>query len=274
MPELPEVETARRGLSLFLEGCRLHEVDLRRPDLRVPLPMEMPQLLAGRRLEKIGRRAKYLLFRFEGGVVVLAHLGMSGRMVVHEDEVGPEKHDHVLWRFEGGRTMVFTDPRRFGLMVMTDDEGLKSHSLLAHLGPEPLEEEFTPAYLSEALQRRRGPVKLALMDQELVVGVGNIYASEGLFRAGIHPAKPANRISRERAARLHAAIRQVLLEAIESGGSTLRDHVQSTGNPGYLQHRFQVYSRAGMHCFSCKKSKVRQIQQGGRSTYFCPACQR
>lgn len=272
MPELPEVETVRRGLDAALKGRTVAHVQLMRPDLRRPFPEGFAARLAGRRIQGVERRAKYLLFRLEGGMVLLAHLGMSGCFSVrHEPPEKPGRHDHVLFIFTDGGALVFTDPRRFGLMDLLTVQALARHPLLAHLGPEPLEKPFSAAYLKAQLVRRSGPVKTALMDQRLVVGVGNIYASEALFAAGIDPRLPACEAAAS-AGKLAAAIRAVLRAAIASGGSSLRDFLQADGRPGYFQHRFRVYGREGNPCFSCG-STILSLRQAGRSTFCCPVCQ-
>ena len=273
MPELPEVETVRRGLAQELPGRMISGVTLRRADLRTPFPKNFANLLAGKRIQAIHRRAKYLQVELEGGQVLVIHLGMSGKLVMQtKAPKSYAKHDHVVFDFDDGRQLIFNDARRFGLMDLATTTTLDSHPLFAHLGFEPLSPDFTAKALHERLSRRQSPVKVAIMDQELVVGVGNIYASEALHQAGIHPARKAATINMEEAVRLHMAIQKVLLAAIESGGSTLRDYVRSSGDAGYFQHHFQVYDREGEPCFACK-SPIENLRQAGRSTYFCASCQ-
>lgn len=273
MPELPEVETVRLGLGPHLEGRRITQITLNRADLRVPFPQGLVQSLQGQVVRSIARRAKYLLFQMSNDAVLIAHLGMSGTMVlVPQAGYVPRTHDHVLIDFNHELRLVFNDPRRFGLIVLGEASGLAQHPLLAHLGPEPLGDDFNASYLKQALGRRQSSIKQAIMDQAVVVGVGNIYASEALFRAKIHPQIPALNVKNPLFA-LVEAIKQVLLEAIDSGGSTLRDYVRSTGDAGYFQHQFAVYGRDGAPCISCK-SPIQRLVQGGRATYFCNNCQK
>lgn len=273
MPELPEVETTRRGLLKGIKGQRIDEVELRRRTLRFPLPDDLEERLAGRTIQDIRRRAKYLLFDLDNGESILAHLGMSGSFrVIPAVGYIPKKHDHVVWHMANAMLCVFHDPRRFGLMdvIPKGEEG--AHILLASLGPEPLSEDFTPKYLEEKLTRRKGPVKPTLMDQKLVVGVGNIYASESLFLARIHPETPSH-IAAKKSPLLIESIRAVLKDAITSGGSTLRDFIGADGEGGYFQHRFNVYERDGQPCLVCRAT-IKSAVHAGRSTYWCPQCQR
>lgn len=273
MPELPEVETVRAGLEAALGGKTIQKVKLARANLRTPFPTRFAEALAGRNIGEIARRAKYLLIRLDDGLVLMAHLGMSGRFVVLEEP--PKalgKHEHVLFTFTDGTALVFNDARRFGLMDLAREDELSTHPLLAALGPEPLGKAFTPAYLADQLKRRGTPVKVALMDQAVVVGVGNIYASEALFEAGLDPRIPAKTAAGQAGA-IIKAIRKVLKSAIETGGSSLRDFLHVGGETGYFQHSFKVYGREGKPCFTCS-SEVKRIVQGGRSTFFCPACQK
>ena len=280
MPELPEVETVRRGLAPHLVGRRIVRVDQRRPDLRWPMPPDLVQVLTGALVTNLRRRSKYILADLDRGASLLLHLGMSGRVRIEGEALGQfhhdasilPRHDHLVLTTEDGTTITLNDARRFGAVDLVREGG---HPLLASLGPEPLDDDFTPARLAAALAGRRTPVKAALLDQRIVAGLGNIYVCEALFRAGIHPARPAGRIGTDRIARLHAAIREVLLAAIEAGGSSLRDHRQASGELGYFQHSFRVYGREGQPCLrmGCGGT-VRRIAQGGRSTWYCPACQR
>ncbi len=273
MPELPEVETVRRGLEPRLLGQRVARVETMRANLRRAFPPDLAQALDGAKILSVGRRAKYLLLGTDRGRTALVHLGMSGKLLLRPDR--PEildKHDHLLLTLEDGRVLVFNDARRFGLWALAETAELAAHPLLRHLGPEPLSDDFTVDSLFSALQKRGGPVKPALMDQKLVVGVGNIYASEALFRAHIHPETPANSLKKNQLSLLVASIRAVLEAAIASGGSTLRDYVRSDGDVGYFQHNFAVYGRAGQPCQVCA-TPIDQITQAGRSSFFCSICQ-
>mgnify|MGYP000998519988 FL=1 len=273
MPELPEVEVCRRGLQPEVEGQTILGATVRAPRLRLPLSATLGETLAGQRVTAVRRRGKYLLLDCRGGVedgCLIIHLGMSGnlRFVAPETPVG--KHDHVDLLF-ARQVLRFSDPRRFGL-VLWQAADAPPHPLLAVLGLEPLGDEFTAAWLWTATRRRAGPIKPLLMDSHLVVGIGNIYASESLFRAGISPLRAANRISGERYERLVPAIRQTLSDAIAAGGSSIRDYVHSDGGAGCFQVDCAVYDRAGAPCRRCG-GVVRQIRQGGRSTYYCASCQ-
>jgi formamidopyrimidine-DNA glycosylase len=278
MPELPEVETVRRGLIPVLEGRRLIRVVARRPDLRLPLPENLGQCLVGRRVMRLDRRGKYLLWHVDGNVVLIVHLGMSGRMRIFEGPPPPEElHDHVIFSTEDEVTIRFCDPRRFGLILLSETSVLASHRLLASMGPEPLDEAFNGPFLARQLAGRKSPIKTALMDQRLVAGLGNIYVCEALFRSAISPLRRSGSIGAVRAERLVAAIKTVLLDAIAAGGSTLRDHRRPDGELGYFQHRFDVYDREGKPCSECPDGTcpgVRRIVQGGRSTFYCSKWQR
>lgn len=274
MPELPEVETVRTGLEMALKGAVITSVELRRKDLRTPFPANFTKTLAGRTIKKIDRRAKYLLFFLDYDDVLIAHLGMSGRFIIPAIAAGTgaNKHDHVIFTLKDGRTLIYNDPRRFGLMTLGKKTTLNDHKLLAHLGPEPLEKIFSPEYLKTELLKRKGPIKSAIMDQSLVVGVGNIYASEALFLAKVHPIAPAYKAAKHSAI-LVKTIQKVLSDAIASGGSSLRDFLHVSGEAGYFQHQFNVYARAGKPCFRCH-IPLRSIAISGRSTFFCPNCQK
>lgn len=272
MPELPEVETVRRGLAKVWEGRRFERVTCYRPDLRKPFPEGFAQILSGRRVLRMDRRAKYLLVHLSDDWVLIIHLGMSGRMVIAPEEaaqtVGP--HDHVVFITDQGVRVTFTDPRRFGLMTLAQAGTLNQHPLLADIGPEPFDPAFDAACLAQALAKRAAPIKSVLLDQKTVAGLGNIYVCESLFRSGIHPEKPANVIPLAKIKILHGAIQQVLTEAIAAGGSTLRDHMQPDGELGYFQHSFAVYGREGEACPGCDcHKKIERIVQSGRSTFFC-----
>lgn len=273
MPELPEVETTRRGLMRAINGQVISEVEVRRRDLRTPLPADFEERITGCTITGLRRRAKYLLVDLDSNDVVLAHLGMSGSFrVLKKGEIyEPKKHDHVIWTMDDGKLAVFHDPRRFGLMDVFSKKAEKTHPLLVHLGPEPLSPEFDEEYLKTQLLRRSGPIKPVLMDQKLVVGVGNIYASESLFRAGVNPQISARKAANS-APKIVAAIKETLNDALHSGGSTLRDYVGADGAGGYFQHRFLVYEREDCPCSVCKGS-IKMSPQAGRSTYWCDTCQ-
>jgi formamidopyrimidine-DNA glycosylase len=275
MPELPEVETIRRGLAARLEGRRLARVEARRPDLRIPLPADFARRLEGRRVETVGRRAKYLLLRMEDDTTLIAHLGMSGRLVILPPGNGVplDVHDHVILESEDGDEVRFNDARRFGLMTLAAAGELDAHPLLASLGPEPLGNDFNGPALAAALAGKRTPIKAALLDQRIVAGIGNIYACEALHRAGISPRRLACTVQGARAERLMGAVRDILREAIDAGGSSLRDYVQASGELGYFQHSWAVYGREGEPCPGCGRP-VRRLAQSGRSTFHCTACQR
>ena len=283
MPELPEVETVRRGLVPVMEGRVIAAADVRRPDLRWPFPDHMAERLTGARIERLRRRSKYLLADLDTGETLIIHLGMSGRILISGDQVGafhhthpaPEKHDHVVFDIEGGVRVTFNDARRFGAMDLTQTDAVEAHWLLATLGPEPLGNQFDEEYLVARFLGRMTPVKAALLDQRVVAGLGNIYVCEALHRAGISPKRKAGRISEPRVRTLVPAIREVLSDAIEAGGSSLRDYRQADGELGYFQHSFRVYGREGEPCTSPGGSgTVVRIVQSGRSTFYCPACQR
>lgn len=270
MPELPEVETTRRGLLPRLAGRTLERVVVRDPRLRWPVPPDLAARLAGRTLSDLRRRGKYLLFDF-GGVTQIVHLGMSGSLRFVDAGEAAARHDHVDWQFDGGVTLRLRDPRRFGAVLWTDDAA--RHPLLAHLGPEPLTDAFDADYLHAQCRRRSAAIKQVIMDATVVVGVGNIYASESLFHAGIRPGTAARRLGRPACARLVDAIRRVLGAAIAAGGSSLRDYVATDGELGYFQLQTRVYDRAGQPCKACG-TVVRRIVQGQRASFYCPRCQR
>ncbi len=281
MPELPEVETVRRGLAARMTGRRILAVEQRAPALRLPFPENLAARLAGRRVRGLRRRAKYILVDLDDGWTMLLHLGMSGRIVMTGAAVdggaaaAPGRHDHLVLDLEGGLRVTFNDARRFGIVALARADALADHPLLAHLGPEPLEPGFDGALLAARLAGRRTTVKAALLDQRRIAGVGNIYASEALFRARLSPRRRASSIRGARAERLAAALRAVLAEAVEAGGSSLRDYVDASGELGYFQHRFAVYDREGAPCPRCGEgAPIRRIVQGARATFFCPRCQR
>ena len=275
MPELPEVETVCRGLRAAIGGRVIARVHQRRPDLRQPFPRGFVKRLTGRRVEAIDRRGKYLLIRLDDGMVLIVHLGMSGRMVVGARRNRFEAHDHVVFETADGPDVVFNDPRRFGLMDLVAADRLDRHKLLRGMGPEPLDVAFTPAVLGAALAGRKTAIKAALLDQRIVAGLGNIYVCEALFRAGVSPRRRAGTVGPGQMARLVPAIKDVLADAIAAGGSSLKDYVQADGELGYFQHRFAVYDREGKPCPRCAcGGGVKRIVQGGRSTFFCPNRQR
>ncbi len=275
MPELPEVETVVRGLRPRLEGRVLAQVDVRRGDLRIPFPPGFADALRGRRVLRLARRAKYILATLDNGVVLIAHLGMSGRMLIGDAATmaAPGAHDHVRLITDDGSVVTYNDARRFGLMTLTTEKDQDSHPLLAGLGPEPLGNAFHVDSLNAALKGKKTPIKAALLDQTVVAGLGNIYVCEALFRAGISPKRLARTVPGARAEKLVPAIRDVLNAAIAAGGSTLRDYVQASGELGYFQHNFTVYGQEGQACAGCG-GVVKRIVQSGRSTFFCPKCQK
>jgi formamidopyrimidine-DNA glycosylase len=270
MPELPEVETTRLGLLPRLQGRTLERIVVRNPRLRWPVPDDLASHLAGLTLNSLSRRGKYLLFDF-GTATQIVHLGMSGSLRFAGAGEPAALHDHVDWLFDDGTTLRLRDPRRFGAVLWTDD--VARHPLLAHLGPEPLTPAFDAATLHAQCQRRSAAIKQVIMDAQVVVGVGNIYASESLFHAGIRPATAARRLSRPACARLAAAIKQVLTAAIAAGGSSLRDYVATDGELGYFQLQTRVYDREGLPCKVCA-TPIRRIVQGQRASFYCPGCQR
>ena len=290
MPELPEVETVRRGLAPVMEDATIVAVEQRRPDLRFPFPHDFAARLQGRRIVSVGRRAKFLVIHLDTDPVLIAHLGMSGSFRIHDgtsEEMPGDfhhersklaAHDHVVLHLErDGRThrVVYNDPRRFGFMVFAKAGSLDAHPFLASLGIEPTGNALNGAVLAALLAGRRAPLKAALLDQKLIAGLGNIYVCEALWRAGLSPKRPAGTVSRQRTARLADAIRAVIADAIAAGGSTLRDHQLTDGSLGYFQHSFSVYDREGEACRreGCAGT-VKRVLQSGRSTFYCSACQR
>lgn len=288
MPELPEVETVRRGLAPAMEGKRFDKVEVRRGDLRWPLPRGFAQKLHGKLVEGLGRRAKYLLADLSSGDVLLMHLGMSGSFRVgknstpgtyYHERSKSTAHDHIVFHMSNGMTVTFNDPRRFGSMKLVPRARLEQEPLLRALGPEPLGNEFDAAMLAKACAGKKTSLKAALSDQRVVAGLGNIYVCEALFRARLSPKRQASTIAdrkgrpNERAERLVEAIKAVLTDAIEAGGSSLRDHRRADGSLGDFQHNFRVYDREGEQCPGCK-GKIKRIVQVGRSTFYCPSCQK
>jgi formamidopyrimidine-DNA glycosylase len=270
MPEPPEVETTRRGLEPLIVGRTIMACDVRERRLRWPVESTISRRLEGRRVHAVERRAKYLLFRLDDSTLIF-HLGMSGSLRFLPLPETPLKHDHLDIRLLGGGLVRYNDPRRFGSIHLTADP--ESHPLLRHLGCEPLGPDFDAAYLRRRLNGRKAPIKSMLMDSSVVAGIGNIYANEALFLAGIHPMRAAGRISATRLAKLVDGVRAVLGSAIDSGGTTLRDFVGSDGRPGYFRQSLEVYERSGEACSRCTKP-IKRIVLGQRATYYCPACQR
>ncbi|PVA07610.1 bifunctional DNA-formamidopyrimidine glycosylase/DNA-(apurinic or apyrimidinic site) lyase [Thalassorhabdomicrobium marinisediminis] len=283
MPELPEVETVRRGLAPSLEGQVIARAEVNRPDLRWPFPERMADRLTCARVLALRRRSKYLLADLSTGETLIIHLGMSGRMTVsgdplgqfHHDHPAPAKHDHVVLHMENGARVTFNDARRFGAMDLAPTDQLDAHWLIKPIGPEPLGNAFNEDYLVGALATRNTPIKAALLDQRIVAGLGNIYVCEALYRARINPKRKARSLSKARVASLVPIVREVLSEAIAAGGSSLRDYRQADGELGYFQHGFQVYDREGAPCRTegCTGT-IARIPQSGRSTFYCPKCQR
>jgi formamidopyrimidine-DNA glycosylase len=291
MPELPEVETVRRGLEPVLVGNAFVRVEQRRPDLRFPLPKDFGMRLSGRTVEALDRRAKYLLARLDDGEVLVMHLGMTGRFSIDANGAQPgkvaraqkpaPKHEHIVFHLGDGTAIRYSDVRRFGLMDLVRAESLEEHALFKGLGVEPLSEAFTPEWLAARLKGKATSIKAALIDQKLIAGIGNIYACEALYRAGISPVRLAGTFATKsgkptkKTEALVAAIKAVLEDAIRAGGSSLRDYAQADGSLGRFQHRFKTYGREGKPCArkGCGGT-VRRIVQGGRSTFYCPTCQR
>ena len=271
MPELPEVETTVRGLAAVLEGRRIASIELRRADLRRPFPVDLRQRLTGARVTGLGRRAKYGLIDTDRGDTFVFHLGMSGSWRV--DPAATGRHDHVLIETDEGRRLSLNDPRRFGSIDLVPTAELERLPPFSAMGPEPLGEGFDGEYLDAALAGRQAPIKAMLLDQRIVAGLGNIYVCEALHLARIAPGRAAGRISRPRLDRLAAAVKAVLLDAIDAGGSTLRDYAQPNGELGYFSAKWRVYGREGRPCPECGAT-IRRRTESGRSTFYCPACQR
>ena len=271
MPELPEVETTVRGLARYLDGTRLTRVELRRADLRRPFPVDLVQVLTGATVTGMGRRAKYGLVHTDRGQTMVFHLGMSGRWRIEPEELGP--HDHMILETASGHVLALCDPRRFGSVDLVATDSLQQWPQFAAMGPEPLGDALTAHHLKAALAGRSAAIKLMLLDQRIVAGLGNIYVCEALFRAGIAPAKAAGSVSGAALERLVPAIKAVIAEAIEAGGSTLRDYAQPDGQLGYFSKQFDVYDRTGQPCTRCG-GEVARFPQGGRSTWHCPKCQK
>lgn len=271
MPELPEVETTVRGLARYLDGARLIRVEPRRANLRRPFPVDLVQSLTGATVTGLGRRAKYGLIHTDRGQTMVFHLGMSGRWRIDPEDIG--LHDHLVLETASGHVLALNDPRRFGSVDLVDEGALAQWPTFAAMGPEPLGDELTAGHLKAALVGRGAAIKLMLLDQRIVAGLGNIYVCEALFRAGIDPRKAAGQVSGPALARLVPAIKAVIAEAIEAGGSTLRDYAQPDGQLGYFSKQFDVYDRTGEPCTRCK-APVQRFAQGGRSTWHCAKCQK
>jgi len=276
MPELPEVETVKRGLSPFLAGRKIVSVEKARPDLRWPIPRSLEYVLTGTRVLKLERRGKYILWYTQDGMVMILHLGMSGRVLITKDlPKAKNAHDHLIFETEDGFFIRYNDPRRFGFIDIVPLKNLAEYRSLAALGPEPLSNEFNASALRHKINKKQSPIKSVLLDQTIIAGLGNIYVCEALHRSGISPRRKAKNISENKIDSLVIAIRVVLQDAINAGGSTLKDHLQTTGEMGYFQHQFRVYSREGEECMkkSCS-GIIKRIIQSGRSTFFCGKCQR
>ncbi|MFN7179628.1 bifunctional DNA-formamidopyrimidine glycosylase/DNA-(apurinic or apyrimidinic site) lyase [Hyphomonas sp.] len=281
MPELPEVETVRRGLAPVMEGRRILRVEQRRADLRFPLPERFPQRLKGARIDRLARQAKFLAAHLSTGEVLVMHLGMTGRFTIsgqmkgafHHETGAAESHDHVVFHMEGGETVTYNDPRRFGFMELWPAAEFGAYPRLTQMGPEPLSNHFSADYLGKALAGKAAPIKAALLDQKVVAGLGNIYVCEALYRAGISPKRLSKTIPGQRALRLAPAINAVIAEAIEAGGSSISDFANAEGELGYFQHRFDVYDREGEPCKRCGAT-VKRIVQSGRSSFYCGGCQK
>ena len=273
MPELPEVEVLRRTLEPHLVGDRIDGLEVRERRLREPVAPRLGSRVGGRRVESLGRRAKYLLVNLEGGVTLVVHLGMSGRLTLRRPEDAAEKHEHLVFRLASGRDLRFRDPRRFGLVFAVATAKLEADRHFRHLGLEPLGEDFSGHRLEQLARGRRAPVKSFLMDARIVVGVGNIYASESLYRAGVHPLRSVGRVAQQRWRRIGDSVVAVLGEAIAQGGTTLNDFSDGLGESGYFQVSLDVYGREGLPCPRCE-SAVRRIRQLGRSSFYCVRCQR
>ena len=273
MPELPEVEVVCRGLAPMLKDSCIQQVEVMQPQLRYPLPIEMASLLPRQTIKTVKRRAKYILFCFDSDLVLIWHLGMTGQFHLLDSSSPKALHEHVRINFTSGKSLCYRDARRFGYAGITNVGKLLEHPWFARLGPEPLSDDFTANTLYSLSRGRKTPIKTVLMNNEVVVGVGNIYASESLFRCGIHPARAAGRVSLKRVSALVDAIKMVLAEAIEAGGSTISDFIKADGKPGYFAHQFRVYGREGEECYRCGKS-IKRMVQSGRSSFYCSGCQR
>ena len=281
MPELPEVETVRRGLTPAMQGQRIDRLEVNRPDLRFPFPDLFRTRVEGATITHMGRRAKFLVTELSTGEALIMHLGMSGRFTVNEaptadfhiDPGTNPAHDHVVFHMQGGATVTYNDPRRFGFMELWPLDDLDAYPRIKHLGPEPLSNHFNAAYLDDQLKGKATPIKSALLDQAVIAGLGNIYVCEALFRSGISPRRKAQSVVGKRSARLAPAINEVIAEAIEAGGSSISDFASASGELGYFQKHFSVYDREGQPCDTCE-TPIKRLVQSGRSSFFCGQCQR
>ena len=283
MPELPEVETVLRGISPILEGNQIDYAQVNRPDLRRPFPNNLAKRLKNRKINFLHRRSKYILIDLSGGETLIMHLGMSGRIIISQKVAGTfhhntnhsQKHDHFVLHLKDNHQLTFNDPRRFGVIDLLRTENLELSGMLSQIGPEPLSNSFNEAYFVSTLRLKKTNIKSALLDQRVVAGLGNIYVCEALFRAGISPKRQALRISNKKLSSLVPIIKEILLEAISSGGSSLRDFRNASGDLGYFQHSFDVYGREDQDCYNTEcDSKIKRITQAGRSSFYCSNCQR
>lgn len=283
MPELPEVETVLRGISPILEGNQIDYAEVNRPDLRRPFPNNLAKRLKNRKINFLHRRSKYILIDLSGGETLIMHLGMSGRIMISQKVAGTfhhntnhsQKHDHFVLHLKDNHQLTFNDPRRFGVIDLLRTENLELSGMLSQIGPEPLSNSFNEAYFVSTLRLKKTNIKSALLDQRVVAGLGNIYVCEALFRAGISPKRQALRISHKKLSSLVPIIKEILLEAISSGGSSLRDFRNASGDLGYFQHSFDVYGREDQDCYNTEcDSKIKRITQAGRSSFYCSNCQR
>ena len=283
MPELPEVETVLRGISPILQGNQIDYAQVNRPDLRRPFPNNLAKRLKNRKINFLHRRSKYILIDLSGGETLIMHLGMSGRIIISQKVAGTfhhntnhsQKHDHFVLHLKDNHQLTFNDPRRFGVIDLLRTENLELSSMLSQIGPEPLSNSFNEAYFVSTLRVKKTNIKSALLDQRVVAGLGNIYVCEALFRAGISPKRQALRISHKKLSSLVPIIKEILLEAISSGGSSLRDFRNASGDLGYFQHSFDVYGREDQDCYNTEcDSKIKRITQAGRSSFYCSNCQR
>lgn len=270
MPELPEVETTKRGIAPHIEGQKISRLTVRDSRLRWPIPEELPEQVQDQTILKVSRRGKYLVIQLDQGSLLI-HLGMSGNLRILFDDPTPNKHDHFDIEFHNGTRLRYHDPRRFGALLYTEAD-VAAHELISHLGPEPLSEAFSADYLYQISRKRKTKIKTLIMDARVVVGAGNIYANEALFLSGIYPHKQAGKISRVACERLVAAIKQVLSQAIEQGGTTLKDFVGGDGKPGYFAQSLNVYGRAGLPCLKCQ-TLIKETRTNNRSTCYCTRCQ-
>ena len=283
MPELPEVETVLRGISPILEGNQIDYAQVNRPDLRRPFPNNLAKRLKNRKINFLHRRSKYILIDLSEGETLIMHLGMSGRIMIsqkatgnfHHNKTHSQKHDHFILHLKDDHQLTFNDPRRFGVIDLLKTENLELSDMLSQIGPEPLSNSFNEAYFVNTMRSKKTNIKSALLDQRVVAGLGNIYVCEALFRAGISPRRQALRISHKKLSSLVPIIKEILLEAISSGGSSLRDFRSASGNLGYFQHSFDVYGRENQDCYNIEcDSKIKRITQAGRSSFYCSNCQR